>query len=173
MASARGQRPAVSVDSALHLSSNCEGNSRKPALEQELGARFCGFDELLGEADFVCVVVPLSERTHKLIGRRELALMKPSAILVNVARGPVIDEAALVEALQNRQIQAAGLDVYEQEPLRESPLFALSNVVTLPHAGSATHETRRAMVELALDNLEQALLGGTPRYRVNPRVRGT
>lgn len=149
------------------------GNSRKPALEQELGARFCGFDELLGEADFVCVVVPLSERTHKLIGRRELALMKPSAILVNVARGPVIDEAALVEALQNRQIQAAGVDVYEQEPLRESPLFALSNVVTLPHAGSATYETRRAMVELALDNLEQALLGGTPRYRVNPRVRGT
>jgi gluconate 2-dehydrogenase len=99
---------------------------------------------LLGEVDFVCVVVPLTERRHKLIGRRELALMKPSAVLVN-----------------------------EQEPLRESPLFALSNVVTLPHAGSATHETRRAMVELALDNLEQALLGGTPRYRVNPRVRGT
>jgi gluconate 2-dehydrogenase len=147
------------------------GNSRKPALEQELGARYCGFDELLGEADFVVLVVPLSAQTRHLIGRRELALMKPSAILVNVARGPVVDEQALVEALQARQIQAAGLDVYEKEPLRESPLFALPNVVTLPHVGSATHETRQAMAELALDNLERALLGGTPRHRVNPQVR--
>ncbi|MNQ24256.1 gluconate 2-dehydrogenase [Pseudomonas linyingensis] len=147
------------------------GNSRKPALEQELGARYCGFDELLGEADFVVLVVPLSAQTRHLIGRRELALMKPSAILVNVARGPVVDEAALVEALQNGQIRAAGLDVYEKEPLRESPLFALPNVVTLPHVGSATHETRQAMAELALDNLERALLGGTPRHRVNPQVR--
>lgn len=147
------------------------GNSRKPALEQELGARYCGFDELLGEADFVVLVVPLSAQTRQLIGRRELALMKPGAILVNVARGPVVDEAALVEALQGGQIRAAGLDVYEKEPLRESPLFALPNVVTLPHVGSATHETRQAMAELALDNLERALLGGTPRHRVNPQVR--
>ena len=146
------------------------GNSRKPALEAELGARYCAQDELLGAADFVVLVVPLSERTRHLIGRRELALMKPDAILVNVARGPVVDEPALVEALQNRQIRAAGLDVYEREPLRESPLFALPNVVTLPHVGSATHETRRAMAELALDNLERALLGGTPRHMVNPQV---
>ncbi|MBV2135017.1 D-glycerate dehydrogenase [Pseudomonas sp. MAP12] len=147
------------------------GNSRKPALEQELGARYCGFDELLGEADFVVLVVPLSAATHHLIGRRELALMKPGAILVNVARGPVVDEVALVEALQSGQLRAAGLDVYEKEPLRESPLFALPNVVTLPHVGSATHETRQAMAELALDNLERALLGGTPRHMVNPQVR--
>ncbi len=147
------------------------GNSRKPALEQELGARYCTFEELLGEADFVVLVVPLSEQTRHLIGRRELALMKPGAILVNVARGPVVDEQALVEALQNGQIRAAGLDVYEKEPLRASPLFALPNVVTLPHVGSATHETRQAMAELALDNLERALLGGTPRHVVNPQVR--
>lgn len=147
------------------------GNNRKPELEQELGARYCGFEELLGAADFVVLVVPLSEQTRHLIGRRELALMKPDAILVNVARGPVVDEPALVEALQSGQIRAAGLDVYEKEPLRESPLFALPNVVTLPHVGSATHETRRAMAELALDNLERALLGGTPRYMVNPQVR--
>lgn len=147
------------------------GNSRKPALEQELDARYCGFNELLGAADFVVLVVPLSAATRHLIGRRELALMKPGAILVNVARGPVVDEAALVEALQNGQIRAAGLDVYEKEPLRESPLFALPNVVTLPHVGSATHETRLAMAELALDNLERALLGGTPRHVVNPQVR--
>ncbi len=147
------------------------GNSRKPALEAELGARFCAFDELLGAADFVVLVVPLSEQTRHLIGRRELALMKPGAILVNVARGPVVDEPALVEALQSGQLRAAGMDVYEQEPLRESPLFALPNVVTLPHVGSATLETRLAMAELALDNLERALLGGTPRCMVNPQVR--
>ena len=146
------------------------GNNRKPALEQELGARYCAFDELLCEADFVCVVVPLNDQTRQLIGRRELALMKPGAILVNVSRGAVIDEPALIEALQNRQIRAAGLDVYEKEPLRASPLFALGNVVTMPHAGSATHETRQAMAELALDNLERALSGGTPRCMVNPQV---
>lgn len=147
------------------------GNSRKPQLEQELDARYCGFDELLGAADFVVLVVPLSEQTRHLIGRRELALMKPGAILVNVARGPVVDEPALIESLQSGQLRAAGLDVYEKEPLRESPLFALPNVVTLPHVGSATHETRQAMAELALDNLERALLGGTPRCMVNPQVR--
>ncbi|MFC0711158.1 2-hydroxyacid dehydrogenase [Azorhizophilus paspali] len=146
------------------------GNGRKPELEAELGAGYRSLDELLGEADFVCVVVPLSERTHHLIGRRELALMKPSAILINIARGPVLDEPALIEALRERRIQAAGLDVYEKEPLKDSPLFALPNAVTLPHIGSATHETRRAMAERAIDNLERALLGGTPRDIVNPQV---
>lgn len=146
------------------------GNSRKPELEQELGARFCGFDELLAEADFVCVVVPLSDKTRKLIGKRELELMKPSGILVNIARGQVIDEAALVEALQEKRILAAGLDVYEKEPLAESPLFALPNAVTLPHIGSATHETRRAMAECALDNFEAALRGERPKNLVNPQA---
>lgn len=85
------------------------GNNRKPELEQELGARFLGFDELLGEADFVCVVVPLGAQTRQLIGARELGLMKPSAILVNVARGQVVDEAALVAALREKRILGAGL----------------------------------------------------------------
>ena len=146
------------------------GNSRKPELEQELGARFRGFDELLGEADFVCVVVPLSDKTRKLIGKRELELMKPTGILVNIARGQVIDEAALVEALQEKRILAAGLDVYEKEPLAESPLFALPNAVTLPHIGSATHETRQAMAECALDNFEAALRGERPKNLVNPQA---
>ncbi|MFR0691529.1 2-hydroxyacid dehydrogenase [Enterobacterales bacterium AE_CKDN230030158-1A_HGKHYDSX7] len=146
------------------------GNSRKPELEQEFNARFCGFEELLGEADFVCVVVPLSDKTRQLIGKRELELMKPSGILVNIARGQVIDEAALVEALQEKRILAAGLDVYEKEPLAESPLFALPNAVTLPHIGSATHETRRAMAECALDNFEAALRGERPKNLVNPQV---
>jgi len=146
------------------------GNGRKPELEAELGARHLGLDELLAEADFVCVVVPLSERTRHLIGHRELALMKPSAILVNIARGPVVDEAALIEALQQRHIRAAGLDVYEKEPLASSPLFELDNALTLPHIGSATDETRRAMAERAIDNLERALLGERPRDLVNPQV---
>ena len=145
-------------------------NSRKPALESELNAEYRPLDDLLREADFLVVVVPLSAQTHHLIGARELALLKPSAILVNIARGSVIDEAALTEALTERRIQAAGLDVYEREPLRESPLFGLPNVVTVPHIGSATHETRKAMAELAIENLEQALLGGTPPCMVNPQV---
>ncbi|AXM96403.1 2-hydroxyacid dehydrogenase [Pseudomonas plecoglossicida] len=146
------------------------GNSRKPALEQELGAQYRSLEQLLGEADFVCIVVPLSDATRKLIGARELKLMKPSAFLINIARGPVVDEAALVEALQNGTIRGAGLDVYEKEPLSESPLFALPNALTLPHIGSATAETREAMANRAMDNLRAALLGERPRDLVNPQV---
>ncbi|AUB76686.1 MULTISPECIES: 2-hydroxyacid dehydrogenase [Pseudomonas] len=146
------------------------GNSRKTAVEQELGAQFRSLDQLLAEADFVCLVVPLSEKTRHLISRRELGLMKKSAILVNISRGPVVDEPALIEALQNGTIRGAGLDVYEKEPLAESPLFALKNAVTLPHIGSATHETREAMANRALDNLRSALLGERPQDLVNPQV---
>ena len=146
------------------------GNSRKPALEQELGAQFRSLDELLAEADFVCLVVPLSEKTKHLISERELNLMKKSAILVNISRGPVVDEVALIKALQNNTIRGAGLDVYEKEPLPESPLFALKNAVTLPHIGSATEETREAMANRALDNLRSALLGERPHDLVNPQV---
>ena len=105
-----------------------------------------------------------------LISQRELKLMKPSAILVNISRGPVVDEPALIEALQNGTIRGAGLDVYEKEPLSESPLFALKNAVTLPHIGSATHETREAMANRALANLRSALLGERPQDLVNPQV---
>ena len=146
------------------------GNSRKAALEQELGAQFRSLDQLLAEADFVCLVVPLSEKTRHLISQRELKLMKPSAILVNISRGPVVDEPALIEALQNGTIRGVGLDVYEKEPLSESPLFALKNAVTLPHIGSATHETREAMANRALANLRSALLGERPQDLVNPQV---
>ncbi|MBA1244611.1 2-hydroxyacid dehydrogenase [Pseudomonas japonica] len=144
------------------------GNSRKPALEAELGATFCELDDLLAKADFVCLVVPLSEKTRHLISHRELGLMKKSAFLINIARGPVVDEPALVEALQNGTIRGAGLDVYEREPLAESPLFALKNVVTLPHIGSATGETRAAMAERAMANLTAALKGQRPTDLVNP-----
>jgi gluconate 2-dehydrogenase len=146
------------------------GNSRKTAVEQELGAQFRTLDQLLAESDFVCLVVPLSEKTKHLISTRELSLMKKSAILVNIARGPIVDEPALVEALKNGTIRGAGLDVYEKEPLPESPLFQLSNAVTLPHIGSATHETRQAMADRAYDNLRAALLGEKPQDLVNAQV---
>ena len=146
------------------------GNSRKTAVEQELGAQFRTLDQLLAESDFVCLVVPLSEKTKHLISTRELGLMKKSAILVNIARGPIVDEPALIEALQNGTIRGAGLDVYEKEPLAESPLFQLSNAVTLPHIGSATHETRQAMADRAYNNLRAALLGEKPQDLVNQQV---
>ena len=146
------------------------GNSRKTELEQELGAQYRSLEQLLAEADFVCLVVPLSEKTKHMISHRELALMKPSAYLINVSRGPVVDEPALVQALQQGTIRGAGLDVYEKEPLAESPLFQLKNAVTLPHIGSATSETREAMANRAVDNLRSALLGERPRDLVNPQV---
>lgn len=146
------------------------GNSRKTAVEQELGAQFRTLDQLLAESDFVCLVVPLSEKTKHLISTRELSLMKKSAILVNIARGPIVDEPALVEALRNGTIRGAGLDVYEKEPLAESPLFQLGNAVTLPHIGSATHETRQAMADRAYSNLRAALLGEKPQDLVNQQV---
>ena len=146
------------------------GNSRKTALEQELGAQFRSLEQLLAEADFVVIVVPLSDATRKLISARELKLMKPSAFLINIARGPVVDEAALIEALQNGTIRGAGLDVYEKEPLSDSPLFKLPNALTLPHIGSATAETREAMANRAMENLRAALLGERPRDLVNPQV---
>ncbi|MDR6177009.1 MULTISPECIES: 2-hydroxyacid dehydrogenase [unclassified Pseudomonas] len=143
-------------------------NSAKPELEEQMGAQRRELDDLLGEADFVCLVVPLSAATEGLIGARELGLMKSSAILINLARGPVIDEPALIEALRQGQIRGAGLDVYTREPLEASPLFELPNVVTLPHIGSATHETRYAMAERAVNNLIAALEGKQPTDLVNP-----
>ncbi|WP_145154462.1 2-hydroxyacid dehydrogenase [Pseudomonas oryzihabitans] len=143
-------------------------NSAKPELEEQMGAQRRELDELLKEADFVCLVVPLSAATEGLIGARELGLMKSSAILINLARGPVIDEPALIEALSQGQIRGAGLDVYTREPLEASPLFELPNVVTLPHIGSATHETRYAMAERAVNNLIAALTGERPSDLVNP-----
>ena len=115
-------------------------------------------------------MVPLSDKTRHLISTRELGLMKSSAILINISRGPVVDEPALIQALQDQTIRGAGLDVYEQEPLAQSPLFQLSNAVTLPHIGSATNETREAMANRALDNLRSALLGERPQDLVNPQV---
>lgn len=145
--------------------------SHKPALEKELGAQRRELNELLAETDFVCVTVPLTADTEHLLGTNEFALMKPSAIFINIARGKVIDENALIDALENGVIQAAGLDVFEQEPLpSSSPLAKMPNVVALPHIGSATHETRDAMAQRAVDNICLALQGERPISLVNPEA---
>jgi gluconate 2-dehydrogenase len=148
------------------------GNSRKPQLDQELGARFVPQEELLSEADFVCPVVPLTDGTRNLIGRKELALMGSESILINVSRGPVVDQDALIQVLEEKTIRAAGLDVYGKEPLTNSKLFKLKNVVTVPHIGSATTDTRNAMAQRALVNLLMGLEGRRPRDLVNVHELG-
>lgn len=143
----------------------------KIEMAQPLNAQYCGLPELLQRSDFVVIAVNLNADSQALMGAKEFAQMQSHAVFVNIARGSVVDEAALVEALQQGKIFAAGLDVYEKEPLQESPLFSLPNVVTLPHVGSATVETRKKMAELAYRNLVDALEGRTPRYIVNPDFR--
>ena len=126
-------------------------------------ATWVSFDELLQESDFVCVHVPLTEETRHLFGAREFARMKPSAFLINVARGAVVDEEALVRALAERQIAGAGLDVYEHEPEVHPQLLERSErVVLAPHMGSATEATRRGMVRIAIDNVLAVLSGNEP-----------
>ncbi|MDR5885093.1 D-glycerate dehydrogenase [Vreelandella janggokensis] len=142
--------------------------SPKPALERELGAKRCELNQLLAEADFVCVTVPLTAETEHLIGAKQFAQMKPTGIFINIARGKVVDEAALIHALESGAIQAAGLDVFEQEPLAaSSTLPTMANVVALPHIGSATHETRDAMAQRAVNNIRLALQGERPISLVN------
>ncbi|WP_248802474.1 NAD(P)-dependent oxidoreductase [Pseudomonas sp. MWU13-2100] len=146
-------------------------HSPRPEAEQQFNARYLGLHELLQEADFVCLTLPLTPRTEGLIGARELALMRPESILINISRGKVVDEQALIQALQNRQIRGAGLDVFEREPLApNSPLLNLANVVATPHIGSATYETREAMARCAVDNLLAALAGERPPNLVNPQA---
>jgi len=138
----------------------------KPELAQGVNAQYCQLDELLQRSDFVVVAVDLNADSKALIAAAELAKMQPHAVLVNISRGSVIDEQALISALKAKQVFAAGLDVYQKEPLKESELFQLDNVVTLPHVGSATAATRKKMAELAYQNLVDALEGRVPRYVV-------
>jgi glyoxylate reductase len=141
--------------------------SRKEEAEQELGARYVEFDELLETVDFVSVHTPLTDETHHLIGPKELGRMKPTAVLVNTSRGPVVDEAALADALAAGRIFAAGLDVYEEEPKVHRKLLELENVVLAPHIGSASVETRDRMAALAAENLAAVLRGEDPKTPVN------
>ena len=145
---------------------------RHSEAEERFNARYCELDTLLQEADFVCLILPLTDETRHLIGKAAFEKMKTSAIFINAGRGPVVDEKALIEALQNGEIHAAGLDVFEQEPLSvDSPLLKLPNVVALPHIGSATHETRYNMAATAVDNLIAALGGKVDKNCVNPQIQ--
>jgi phosphoglycerate dehydrogenase-like enzyme len=139
----------------------------KPEVEQALGARRVDLDHLLSESDIVTLHTPLDDSTRGLIGERELALMKRSAILVNTCRGPVVDESALVEALGTRQIWRAGLDVFEEEPTPpDNPLLKLDNVVVVPHLAGQTYESYPRRVQLAFANMQRVLDGSPPHNLV-------
>jgi glyoxylate reductase len=138
-----------------------------PGIAAELGARRLELDELLAASDVVSLHCPYGPATHHLIGAEQLAAMKSSAFLVNTARGPIIDEAALAAALRDSVIAGAGLDVFEREPQVHSELLELENVVLVPHLGSATVETRTAMAMLAADNALAVLSGEQPPAPVN------
>ena len=146
-------------------------HSRKPAVEQRFNAQYRSLEALLKEADFVCLTLPLTAETEGLIGAEQFAQMRPETIFINIARGKVVDEQAMIAALQQGQIRAAGLDVFEREPLdAHSPLLKLDNVVATPHMGSATFETREAMARCALENLLSGLAGERPANLVNTQV---
>jgi glyoxylate reductase len=144
---------------------------RKPESEErDAGLTYAPLDELLRESDFVSVHSPLNNETRHQIGARELKLMKKTAYLINTARGPIVDEAALVRALQRQQIAGAGLDVFEHEPKVGTALRKLRNVVLTPHLGSAVGEAREAMAHHVADNIIAFLDGKRPPNCVNPQV---
>ena len=140
------------------------------SVERSLGARYVNFERLLKQSDFVSLNLPYTPESHHLIGTRELALMKPTAVIVNAARGGIIDDAALVQALKERRIAAAGLDVFEGEPKLNSGFLELDNVAMIPHIGSATRATRMKMNLLAVKNLVSALSGKRPPSLLNPEA---
>lgn len=137
--------------------------TRKQEKEQELGIHYVSLEDLLKQSDFICLLLPYSPEVHHLIGKKELSLMKENAILINTARGGIVDEHALYHALKDGVIWAAGLDVFQQEPVPvDHPLLTLPNVVTLPHIGSASVKTRMQMAHLAADNMKNVLSGNKP-----------
>jgi gluconate 2-dehydrogenase len=131
-------------------------------LEKECGATYVDRDTLLKESDHIILVMPYTPENHHLFGEKELNMMKPTATLVNIARGGIVDELALAKALKDNKIFAAGIDVFEGEPAVRPELLALKNVVLAPHIASATEKTRRAMIELAIENCLAGLAGKTP-----------
>jgi glyoxylate reductase len=140
------------------------------AVESDLKASFMPLDELLSTADFVSLHVPLDTSTEKLMDENKLALMRRNAFLINTARGRVVDEKALVRALEGNKIAGAALDVFEREPQLPRELVEMENVVLTPHIGSASIETRKRMAELAVENCTLALEGKRPRFLLNPEV---
>jgi glyoxylate reductase len=144
---------------------------RKPeAEEREAGLVYVPYDELLADSDFVSVHAPLNAETRHLVGERELRLMKPTAFIVNTARGPIVDEKALVRVLSEKRIAGAGLDVYENEPRVEPELIRMQNVVLTPHLGSAVTELRESMANMVVDNIIAVLESRRPPNCWNPEI---
>jgi len=139
-------------------------------VERELGLDYVPLDRLLADSDFVSVHAPLKPETIHLLGQRELKLMKPSAFLVNTARGPIVDERALVEALREKRIAGAALDVFEREPQVEKALLDMPNVVLTPHLGSAVAELRESMAHVVVDNIAAVVEGRQPANCWNPEI---
>ncbi|ARF12982.1 2-hydroxyacid dehydrogenase [Sporosarcina ureae] len=147
--------------------------TKKPEAEERFNASYRSLENLLKESDYVCLVTPLTEETRGMIGSEQFRLMKPSAIFLNISRGGTVVEEDLIDALQQNEIAAAGLDVFAQEPVDPSnPLLQMKNVVTLPHIGSSTYETEVAMAQLAADNLTAVLEGKKPGNLLNLDVLG-
>ncbi|GIN20894.1 MAG TPA: D-glycerate dehydrogenase [Bacillus bacterium] len=141
--------------------------NRKPEAEEELGVKYSDLEPLLKQSDFVLLMTPLTPETQGMIGEKEFKLMKKSAIFINVSRGQTIDEQALIQALENKEIHAAALDVFAQEPVnKDNPLLKMPNVVTTPHIGSASRKTTDAMAMKAAKNMVAALTGEEPENRV-------
>lgn len=143
---------------------------RKPEAEKELGMKWVSLEELLRESDFVSLHPPLNAETRHMISDRQFALMKPTAFIVNTARGPIIDEKALLRALKTKKIAGAGLDVFEHEPRLPAALKRMKNVVLTPHLGSAVMEVRDRMANIVVDNIEALLAGRVPPNCINPQV---
>ncbi|GAA0590572.1 D-glycerate dehydrogenase [Virgibacillus siamensis] len=165
--SAIAQRAHFGFDMEIRYHSR----SSKPDAEERFGAKYCELDELLETSDFVCMITPLTEQTEGMLGKKEFQRMKKSAIFVNSSRGKTVVEEDLIEALEQGEIAAAALDVFEQEPINaDNPLLKMKNVVTTPHVGSSTVETELKMSELAADNLEAGLNGEKPANLVDESV---
>jgi glyoxylate reductase len=138
--------------------------------EEKLGARHLSLDEVLGQTDFISLHPALTKETHHMIGTRQFALMKRNAIIINTSRGPVIDETALVQALAEKRIAGAGIDVYEHEPKIARELLTMNNVVLAPHLGSAVMELRENMAHIVVDNIAAIIEGRVPPNCINPEV---
>ena len=137
--------------------------NRKVDVEESLGANYLDFDTLLKTCDFILAMTPLTEETYHLIDAREFSLMRKDAICINASRGKVVNQEAMIKAIENKEILGAGLDVFEKEPIeKDSPLLSIPNVVLLPHIGSATEKTRNNMAMVGAKNLVQALNGEIP-----------
>ena len=142
--------------------------TRKPEAEKSLGAVYCSFDELVEKSDFIVSLAPLTNETRNMFTRETFKKMKKNAIFINAGRGPVVDEQALYDALVEKDIAGAGLDVFTKEPINaDHPLLSLPNVVALPHIGSSSVETRVTMMKLCIDNIKAVINGEDPLTLVN------